>query len=67
MKYMHTMMGSPAEFQDGHLVFCGRYCRTLAKSLDQIRREQKSNKKWLRQQPNFSHDDATYDYVRINV
>jgi hypothetical protein len=43
---MHIMDGSPAEFQDGHLVYCGKECGRLATSARQIYREQVADREW---------------------
>lgn len=42
--YMHTINGQPGEFQPlyGTICYAGKACRRFAKSLQQIRREQKA-------------------------
>lgn len=63
IRYMHIMDGQPAEFQSGHLVYCGRYCGKVAKSLKQIRREREISAKFYIAQN--GQDNSLYSHVRI--
>jgi hypothetical protein len=65
-RYMHTMDGQPAQFEargkGGCLVYCGRQCLRLARSLRQIRHEQ-----MLSRQHYGERDTAFYGYVLIKA
>ncbi len=66
--YMHLMDGRPAHFEGrgkthARLVYSGKSCLKLAKSLKQIRAEQAVSKKFYG--GSGSPDVSEYDYVRI--
>ena len=65
--YMHTIDGKPAAFIEDQIYFMPYYgsakCRTLARSLRQIRREQKKAAEF-RAALGY-HNDFEYGYVRV--
>lgn len=64
-RYMHVMDGQPAEYQSGHLVYCGRYCGKLAKSLEQIKRERHASIEFFAAEN--GRDTSVYSHVRIRI
>lgn len=71
-KYMHLINGKPAFYWPGKQITFAAYRRTpvsLAKDLNQIRKEQRASVKWRKQR---GFHDATKDYfiygwVRVEV
>ena len=67
--YMHTINGRPAEYvPKGQICYAGaRGVTRFAKSLNQIKSEQRKSKQWRKK---VLGDDATnhsYDYTRMTI
>jgi len=67
-RYMHTIDGRPAFYEEGQQVCFIRngYALELRFSLAQIIREQRASSKWRRQQ-GLSNFDAKYGYLLVKA
>jgi len=69
-KYMHTIDGMPAYFEEGgqicHMAHYGK-ANPLADSLKQIRREQKTSVKYRCEELGVDEDGTKYGYRRVAV
>lgn len=63
--YMHTIMDKPAQYWEGEQICFASRVKKFAKSLYQIRKEQKLSEKW-RKKNKFS-SGFEYGYVIIYV
>jgi len=68
IKYMHTLFGKPAFFQDYQIVYAGMKLKfsDLRDSLKDIREEQTKSSEWRRKK-GYYDNPTEYGYIRIKM
>jgi len=65
-KYMHTVNGAAAYYDESQICYAGQYVERLCDTLAEIREEQKLSTEW-RLKRGFSSSLDKYGYIKVKI